>query len=74
MTTQPQTVSQDIKKSFEYVHWDVKIYSISLDTHLDSTTLFMLVYLFQNVQFDFMSTVSWKGLWTLIASVSGKIQ
>ncbi len=26
LMTLPQTVLQDIKKSFEYVHWDVKIY------------------------------------------------
>ena len=26
LTTMPQTVLQDIKKFFGYVHWDVKIY------------------------------------------------
>ena len=39
----PQTVLQDGKKSFEYVHWDVKIYWISPETLWNSTTLFMLM-------------------------------
>ena len=41
--TLPQTILQDIKKSLEYVYWDVKIYWISPETLWNSTTLFMLV-------------------------------
>ena len=29
LTTLPQTILQDIKKSFEYAYWEVKIYCIS---------------------------------------------
>ena len=43
----PQTMLQDIKKSFEYVHWDVTIHWISPETLLNSTTFFMLKWVLQ---------------------------
>ena len=44
LTALTQKVLQGIKKSFEYAHWNVKVYWILLDTLWNSTTVSMLMY------------------------------
>ena len=43
LTPLTQKVLQGIKKSFEYAHWDIKIYWISPDTPRNSTTVITLM-------------------------------
>ena len=44
-----QTMLQDIKKSFEDVHLDLKIYQISYVSLLNSITVIMLVFTYRNI-------------------------
>ena len=39
-----QKVLQGVKKSFEYAHWNIKVYWILPDTLWNSTTVTMLTY------------------------------
>ena len=45
LTALTQKVLQSIKKSFEYAHWDMKIYWILPDTPRNSTTVITLTYI-----------------------------
>ena len=48
LTALTQKVLQAIKKSFEYVHWTIKVERLSRDSPWNSTTVITLLYMYSN--------------------------
>ena len=59
LTALTQKVLQGVKKSFEYVHWDIKIYWILPDTLWNSTTVTMLMIVLHIISYS-ITTYTYK--------------